>query len=245
MSSQPNNSSVTPKPDPSTAAITTAPRTKKDVPRPEDRFSIRALHVVNTMLARVYHDLKVLKPATIPRHGPAILVSNHISPIDPVLIQSTSTYRLITWMMAKEYMDLPVLGRVFKKLDVIPVERGGRETGPLRTALRRLHEGRIIGIFPEGKISTTNELLDFQTGVALMAIRAKVPVYPAYLDGTQRNKEMVQAFLQRSRSVITFGPAVIFDRSDTSKESIDAATAKIKEATNLLKIEVDAYRKMR
>jgi 1-acyl-sn-glycerol-3-phosphate acyltransferase len=106
-----------------------------------------------------------------------------------------------------------------------------------------LHEGRIIGIFPEGKISTTNDLLDFQTGVALIAIRAKVPVYPAYLDGTQRNKEMVQAFLQRSSSVITFGPEVVFDRSDTSKETIDAATAKIKSAVNLLKLEVDDYRK--
>jgi 1-acyl-sn-glycerol-3-phosphate acyltransferase len=201
--------------------------------------------MVNTLLARVYHNLKVLTPATVPRKGPAILVCNHISPIDPILIQSTCTYRLIMWMMAKEYMDLPVLGRVFKKLDVIPVDRGTRETGPMRTAFRRLHEGRILGIFPEGKISTTNELLEFQTGVALMAIRAKVPVYPAYLDGTQRNKEMLQAFLQRSSSVIAFGPEVIFDRNDTSKETIQAATAKIKAAVNLLKNDVDAYRKMR
>jgi 1-acyl-sn-glycerol-3-phosphate acyltransferase len=206
---------------------------------------IKSLQVVNTLLARVYHNLKVLSPAMIPRVGPAILVCNHISPIDPVLIQSTSTYRLVMWMMAKEYMDLPVLGRVFKKLDVIPVDRGTRETGPMRTAFRRLHEGRIVGIFPEGKISTINDLLEFQTGVALMAIRAKVPVYPAYLDGTQRNKSMVQAFIQRSSSVITFGPEVIFDRSDTSKETIDAATAKIRQAVNLLRLEVDAYRKMR
>jgi 1-acyl-sn-glycerol-3-phosphate acyltransferase len=213
--------------------------------RPEDRFSIRALHMVNTLLARVYHNLTVLTPTTIPRKGPAILVCNHISPIDPILIQSTATYRLIMWMMAKEYMELPVLGKVFRKLDVIPVDRGTRETGPMRTAFRRLHEGRVIGIFPEGKISTTNELLEFQTGVAMMAIRAKVPVYPAYLDGTQRNKDMVEAFLQRSRSIITFGPEVIFDRRDTSKESIDAATAKIKEAVKLLKNDVDAYRQMR
>jgi 1-acyl-sn-glycerol-3-phosphate acyltransferase len=240
MSSAPNNSSIPPRPDPSTTASTPSLRIKS---RPEDRLSIRVLHMVNTLLARVYHNLRVLKPATVPREGAAIIVCNHISPIDPVLVQSTCTYRLIMWMMAKEYMELPVLGRVFKALDVIPVDRGTRETGPMRTAFRRLHEGRIVGIFPEGRISTTNELLDFQTGVALMAIRAKVPVYPAYLDGTQRNKDMVQAFLQRSSSVITFGPEVVFDRTDTSKETIDAATAKIQSAVKLLKLEVDACRK--
>ena len=213
--------------------------------RPEDRLAIRALHVINTLLGRVYHNLTVLTPSTIPREGPAILVSNHISPIDPVLIQSAATYRLITWMMAKEYMELPVLGRVFRTLDVIPVDRGSRETGPLRTALRRLKEGRIIGIFPEGKISTINDLLEFQTGAALMAIRAKVPVIPVYLDGTQRNKEMVPALIHRSNSVLAFGPEVNFDRNDTSESSLKAATKKIREALCLLRFDVDASRRLR
>jgi 1-acyl-sn-glycerol-3-phosphate acyltransferase len=213
--------------------------------RPEDRMSIRALHVVNTLFGRVYHNLTVLAPSTIPRDGPAIVVCNHISPIDPVLVQSAATYRLITWMMAKEYMELPVLGRVFRILDVIPVDRGSRETGPLRTALRRLKEGRIIGIFPEGKISTTNDLLEFQTGVALMAIRAKVPVIPVYLDGTQRNKEMVPALIERSTSVLTFGPEVVFDRSNTNDATLQAATKKIREALSLLRLNVDDFRKLR
>jgi 1-acyl-sn-glycerol-3-phosphate acyltransferase len=215
------------------------------LPRPEDRFSIRALHAVNTVVARMYHHLTVLSPCPLPRQGPAILICNHISSIDPLLLQSTCRHRLITWMMAKEYMDLPVLGRVFKTLDVIPVDRGSRETGALRTALRRLKEGRIIGMFPEGTISTTNKLLDFQTGVALMAIRTQAPVYPAYLDGTQRNKGMAQAFLERSDSFVKFGPQVKFDRSDSSKGTLDQATQKIKSAVDLLRIDVDARRKMR
>ncbi len=207
--------------------------------RPEDRFSIRALHAINSLFARVYHHLTILEPCPLPREGPAIVVCNHISGLDPLLIQSACTYRLITWMMAKEYMDLPVLGRVFKTLGVIPVDRGSRETGPLRQVFRQLEQGRIIGIFPEGKISTINGLLDFQTGAALIAIRAKVPVYPAYLDGTQRNKEMKPAFLQRSSSKIAFGPAVEFDRRDTSRPSLDAATEAIKTAVFRLQSRVD------
>lgn len=213
--------------------------------RPEDQLSIRFLHAVNTLFARVYHHLTVLSPSPLPRHGPAIVVCNHLSSLDPLLVQSACTYRLITWMMAKEYMAMPGMGRVFRTLGVIPVDRGSRETGPLRTALRQLAAGRIIGIFPEGRISTTGDVLDFQTGVALMAIRAKVPVFPAYLDGTQRNREMEQAFFKRSRSVIRFGPAVELDRSDTNRETLEQATAAIRAAVNQLRLRVDASRGIR
>jgi 1-acyl-sn-glycerol-3-phosphate acyltransferase len=209
--------------------------------RPEDQIVIRGLHAINTLLARVYHHLEIVSPSHLPRQGAGIVVCNHISPIDPILIQSACRYRLITWMMAKEYMELPVVGRVFQRLDVIPVERGSRETGPLRVALRRLKEGRMVGIFPEGRISTTGNLLSFQTGVALMAARANVPIYPAYLNGSQRNKSMVRAFFERSESVISFGEPLFLEKKETAKESLDHQTARIRLAVGKLRIGVDAY----
>ena len=213
--------------------------------RPEDKLAIRALHAVNSLFSRVYHQVKILSPSSLPRRGPAIVVCNHISSLDPLLVQSACSYRLINWMMAREYLKLPYMSKVFRTLGVIPVDRGSRETGPMRTVFRQLAAGRIIGIFPEGKISTTGDLLDFQTGVALIAIRANVAVYPAYLEGTQRNKEMHEAFLQRSRSVISFGPALEFGSGDTSKESVDSATETIKSAVIRQRIAVDAFGAMR
>jgi 1-acyl-sn-glycerol-3-phosphate acyltransferase len=68
-----------------------------------------------------------------------------------------------------------------------------------------------------------------------MAIKAGVPVYPAYLDGTQRNKSMWEAFLYRNRATLAFGPAVEFDRSATSKEVLQAATRRMTEAVAELK----------
>jgi 1-acyl-sn-glycerol-3-phosphate acyltransferase len=210
---------------------------------PEDRHAIRFLQAVNTLYARVYHNLTVLAPSQVPRVGPALVVCNHISSIDPLLLQSACTYRLVQWMMAKEYTAIPYMGRIFQTLEVIPVDRGSREKAPLRTALRRLADGRVVGIFPEGTFSTTGELLEFQTGVALIAIKAKVPVYPAYLDGTERNKGMVQAFQERSRSVISFGPAVEFNRADTTRRTLEAATAAIQTAVRQLRPAVDEHRK--
>jgi 1-acyl-sn-glycerol-3-phosphate acyltransferase len=197
-------------------------------PDPEKLLAVRLLKSSNLVFTRTYHRLSVQTPCPLPRSGPAILVCNHVSALDPMLIQSAVAKRLVIWMMAKEYYDVPVLGWVFRTVRAIPVDRGGRDLSATRSALRALENGRILGIFPEGKIATSKDLLPFQTGVALMAIKAKVDVYPAYLDGTQRGREMVQAVAFPSRARLTFGPKVEFDRSSTTKQALDAATEQIR-----------------
>ncbi len=211
--------------------------------RPEDRIPIQALRAFDTIFARVYHHLTIAAPAHLPRRGAGILVCNHVSSVDPLLLQSASPQRLIIWMMAKEYMDLPGLGRIFRTLNVIPVDRGGRDSGSLRAALRALSDGRILGIFPEGRIADGPDLLPFHTGAALIAIKAKVPVYPAFQDGTQRGKDMKAACLQRQRAAVAFGPPVAFDRTSTHRENLTAATAAITAAVTALRPTVrDALR---
>ena len=218
------------------------PKPQPVAKRPEDRIPIQAMRAVDTVFARVYHSLQIVRPARLPRRGAGILVCNHVSSVDPLLLQSASPQRLIIWMMAKEYMHLPVLGRCFRTLGIIPVDRGGHDSASLRAALRALKDGRILGIFPEGRISTTDELLPFHTGAALMAIKAKVPVYPAYQDGTQRGQDMYAACLKRQRAAVAFGPPVAFDRSNTSRENLDAATAAITSAVAALGDAVHAVR---
>jgi 1-acyl-sn-glycerol-3-phosphate acyltransferase len=202
--------------------------------RPEDRLGIRLLQAFDVCFARIYHRVNVLSPLQLPKHGPAILICNHISGLDPMLIQSVCP-RMIVWMMAREYYEIPAVKWAFKMVEAIPVDRGGRDLAATRAALRALEAGRILGVFPEGKIATTRALLPFQTGVAMMAVKSGVPVYPAYLDGTQRNKTMVQAFAYPNVASLAFGPAVEFDRSSTSKEVLQAATDRFVGAVERLK----------
>lgn len=197
--------------------------------RPEDRLPIRLLRAVNVLFARVYHQLDVQAPCCLPRKGPAILVCNHTSGLDPLFLQAPCN-RLITWMMAAEYFDVRPLAGIFRTLDVIPVQRSGRDTAAMRAAMRALEQGRVLGIFPEGRIETSRELLPFQTGVALMAIKTGVPVYPAYLDGTQRGKGMLRAFLTSNRANVRYGPPVEFGRTETSRKSLENATDHIRQA---------------
>jgi 1-acyl-sn-glycerol-3-phosphate acyltransferase len=228
--------------DPTATPPRDAQRRRKHAPaagefaagRPEDRLGIRLLQAFDVCYARIYHRVNVVSPLQLPKHGPAILICNHISGLDPMLIQSVCP-RMIVWMMAREYYEIPAVKWAFKMVEAIPVDRAGRDLAATRSALRALEAGRILGVFPEGKIATTRALLPFQTGVALMAVKSGVPVYPAYLDGTQRNKTMVQAFAYPNVASLAFGPVVEFDRSSTSKEVLQAATDRFMEAVERLR----------
>jgi 1-acyl-sn-glycerol-3-phosphate acyltransferase len=205
-----------------------------DLSRPENRPAIRFWHLVVALICRVYHHLKVRTRNVLPRDGAAILVCNHISGLDPLLLQAVS-HRLIIWMMAKEYYDLKSLNWFFRIIHAIPVQRSGRDMAAMRAAMRALENGHVLGVFPEGKIETSEELLPFQTGVALMAIKCRVPVYPAYIEGTSRGQDMIPALLHRNVVSLRFGPQVVFDRSDTSREALERATAAIKAAIEALR----------
>jgi 1-acyl-sn-glycerol-3-phosphate acyltransferase len=138
--------------------------------------------------------------------------------------------RMIVWMMAKEYYDLKSLRWFYEAIEAIPVARSGRDMTATRAALRSLDKGRVVGIFPEGRIETERELLPLQTGMALMAIKTGVSVYPAYLDGTQRGKEMVPAIVGPNRVTLGFGKPLNFKGMGTSREELEAATEEIRQA---------------
>jgi 1-acyl-sn-glycerol-3-phosphate acyltransferase len=180
-----------------------------------------------------YHDLRVLTPCPIPEAGGAIIACNHTSSLDPVPLQAACP-RMITWMMAREYANLPGLRWFLRAIEPILVERSGRDMAATRAALRALKDGKILGLFPEGRIETSHDLLEFQTGVALLAMKARVPVYPAYLDGDQRRKGMVEALLVPQRMTLAFGPAVDIDYDAEGREGLEAQTQRIRDAVAAL-----------
>jgi 1-acyl-sn-glycerol-3-phosphate acyltransferase len=198
------------------------------------RFVNFLLAMADRFVARLWHRTVVVRRPQLPKHGPVILVCNHTSGLDPFILQAVLD-RVVIWMMATEYYDIKAMTWFFRAIDAIPVDRDGRDMASVRAGLRALKEGRILGVFPEGRIETSQELLPFQTGVAMMAIRTGVPVYPAFLDGSQRNKTMVGAFLRPNRVTVAFGPEIKFDRNDTSREALEAATATIRDAVDSLR----------
>ncbi|HEY7087368.1 MAG TPA: lysophospholipid acyltransferase family protein [Tepidisphaeraceae bacterium] len=195
----------------------------------------RLAQAANRAYVRGYHRLKVLTPCALPRTGPAILVCNHISGLDPALIQCT-TRRLIVWMMAREYYEQRGLTWFFRAISAIPVEREKRDLTSLRRAMRVLAAGHVLGVFPEGRLETTRELLPFQTGVAMLAIKTGTAVYPSWLEGTQRKAaSMLQAWLQPQEGCLAYGPAVDLSRFAGRVSDVQLSTNVIQEAVQRLR----------
>ncbi len=180
----------------------------------ENHLITRFLHASNRLFSRAYHKVEVLTPCPLPREGPAIVICNHISSLDPFLIQGTSQ-RVIRWMMAKEYFDLPVAHTLCGMLGFIPVNRSGRDSESLKAGLRALAAGEVLGIFPEGRISPTRELLPFQPGLGVIAQRTGATIYPAALEGIPRNLSMVSAAAIPQTAKIFYGPPMT--NSDRNK----------------------------
>jgi 1-acyl-sn-glycerol-3-phosphate acyltransferase len=190
---------------------------------------IRALLAANACFARMYHRVEVYRRSQLPRTGPAILVCNHTSGLDPALIQCVCN-RPVRWMMAREYFDIKPMQWLFNTVGVILVQRTGRDMAATRQAMQALEAGYVLGVFPEGRIETSRELLPFQNGIGLMAIKTGAPVYPAYLDGTQRGREMLEAIFLPNHASISFGPKVEFTQADGSKHQIVKVTEQIQQA---------------
>jgi 1-acyl-sn-glycerol-3-phosphate acyltransferase len=202
--------------------------------RREDNLVFRSLKAIGGFYCRAFHHTRVLRTCEIPTTGPAILVCNHISSFDPVVLQCYCP-RLVRWLMAKEYYQIKSMRWFFETMGVILVERSGHDLVSARAAMRALKAGYVIGVFPEGRIETTRDFLPFQSGIGLLALRSRAPVYPAYLDGTQRGREMVEAVLTASQVTVSFGPRVKLDDLANTREGVHEAMRRIEAAVGELR----------
>jgi 1-acyl-sn-glycerol-3-phosphate acyltransferase len=173
----------------------------------EQRTLTRFLFGINRLYGRVWHRVEVQNTCPIPRDGAGILICNHSAGIDPVLLQS-AVPRLITWMMAREYFDIPGMRWTCGQLQFIPVTRSGRDSTSLKSALRALAHGKLLGVFPEGRIATSNDLLPFQPGVAQMAAKTRTVIYPTYLAGLARNQSVGKSLLKPQSAKLFYGEPI-------------------------------------
>lgn len=116
--------------------------------------------------------------------GPVIVAANHRSFLDPLVVGSTMTRRVF-FVMAREHYERPLLNRFYRLERCIPVDDTRDNRGALRAGKAVLDAGRVLGIFPEGRISRDGRLQRGQPGVAWLAQRTGAPVVPLYIGGTR------------------------------------------------------------
>ncbi|MEU4348866.1 lysophospholipid acyltransferase family protein [Streptomyces sp. NPDC023838] len=169
----------------------------------------------------------------VPDDGAAIVAGNHLSFSDhflmPVMLK-----RRITFLAKQEYFTGPGLkGRLtaafFRAVGQIPVDRSGKEAGQaaIREGLGVLSKDELLGIYPEGTRSHDGRLYKGKVGVAVMAIRAGVPVIPCAMVGTFEIQPPGQVMPKIRRVTIRFGAPLDFSRyagMENEKAVLRAAT---------------------
>jgi len=123
------------------------------------------------------------------RAGGFLLASNHISHFDPLIISSVLR-RKIDWMAMAEFFPVPGLGHFLRAVDAFPAARDRADRKTIRTAIERLKNGRIVGVFPEGGIRDgARSLLEgasLRAGASTLAHMAGVPIVPCVILGSDR-----------------------------------------------------------
>ena len=137
-------------------------------------------------LAHVVYRLEIRGRESIPKTGPAVLVCNHVTFVD-WLILSAATQRPIRFVMHYEFLALPFTGRIFRDAKVIPIA-GAKENPEVLDAAfdsiaAALAEGELVCIFPEGKLTRDGKLSPFRRGIERIISTTPVTVVPLALDG--------------------------------------------------------------
>ncbi|MGV4982136.1 lysophospholipid acyltransferase family protein [Streptomyces sp. NRAIS4] len=154
----------------------------------------------------------------VPASGPAIVAGNHLSFSDHFLMPAILKRR-ITFLAKAEYFTGPGLkGRLtaffFRSAGQIPVDRSGKEAGQaaIREGLGVLGRGELLGIYPEGTRSHDGRLYKGKVGVAVMALKAGVPVVPCAMIGTFEAQPPGKVIPNVHPVTIRFGKALDFSR---------------------------------
>jgi 1-acyl-sn-glycerol-3-phosphate acyltransferase len=122
----------------------------------------------------------------IPERGPAVLVCNHVSFVDPLVILAASP-RPIRFVMDHRIFATPVLSFVFRTGKAIPIAPAKENEKLLNEAYDKVAEalehGELVAIFPEGRITDTGDLYPFRSGIERIVERTPVPVIPLAVKG--------------------------------------------------------------
>ena len=154
---------------------------------------------------------RVTGRGNIPTRGPVLLAPNHIADLDPPAIM-LSACRPLWFMAKKELFEMPILGDFIAFAQAFPVERGGADRVALKRAETLLKAGQGVVVFPEGRLSENGELQPLLPGVAMLALRAGVPVVPVGLCGTNAILPYGQTIPRPTlaRVGVHFGPPLSF-----------------------------------
>lgn len=174
--------------------------------RTEHSFLWKCLQVIVRPLAFFLFDLKVYGREHIPAQGGVLIVSNHQSLLDPILLP-LRLGRPLNYIAKSELFRNRFFAWFLRSiLNAFPVRQGQGDVRAVKETIMRLQEGHLMNIYPEGARTEDGEIAPLQRGVALIVERAQVAVVPAVIVGAFEAWPIHRKFFRRRPVRIQFGP---------------------------------------
>ena len=193
-------------------------------------------YLVNNLIVRpvfkLYFRGEVQGRDKVPLEDKLIVVSNHASVFDPPLI-SAAIPRPVSYMAKKELFDVNGLSALITSLGAYPVNREGFDRRAIRQAVGRLEEGWATGIFLEGTRTPDGKVHDPKLGAALIAAKAKAPLLPVCLCGTEKILTDDRKLPKSIKISIKIGD-LIAPPTSTKKEQLELVSQQCASAINQL-----------
>lgn len=212
----------------------------RSILRCREGWGVWLLYVVQRLYGGlIFHWRCNNAPCPIPAEGGGLIIANHRSPVDPMMIWTnhhlrgdptggSRNIRVAGFLTASEFCDVAGMRWLIRTMRSIPVNRNGQDMAPTREALRRLKNGELVGLFPEGGINWGTRLRSANPGVAFLALKSRVKVYPVFIhDAPQPVTSMVGPFIRRSRVRVTYGEPIDlseFHEKKTTPELLNEVT---------------------
>ncbi len=169
------------------------------------------------ILFKIFFRFKIIGIEKVPEKGGVIVVSNHVSHLDPLVIGAAIRKRQSIFMAKRGLFKIPLIG-AFVKTFSFPVDRNTPQPSTIKEAVRRLKNGELVVMFPEGGRSKDGSLLDAKRGTGLIAALSGAKVIPAYIDGTNIALPAGAKFIRLSSIRIIFGDSIEIKNTESGKD---------------------------
>jgi 1-acyl-sn-glycerol-3-phosphate acyltransferase len=187
----------------------------------EHLFLWKSLRAVARVLTTTFFNLKVHGLENIPDRGGALIVSNHQSYLDPIVL-GARLRRPLSYIAKEELFRItPSFTWLLRSLGSFPVHQGHADVRALKESIERLQNGYLLNIYPEGERTPDGKIGKMGKGVALIERRAQVPVIPAAIVGAFEAWPIHREFPRPGRIRVQFGPPMHL--ADLSSAEILAA----------------------
>ena len=165
---------------------------------------------VYRILFTIWGHWKITGRAFMPKKGGVIVASNHMSYVDPPLV-GTAIVRPAYFLAKAELFQVPLFGRVIARIGAFPVRRATADRAAVKRALEILKRGEPVVIFPEGTRREPGTLGEAENGFGWIAYRARVPVLPVAVIGSNDLLPRGAKFIKSSHVEVRIGKPIRFD----------------------------------